>query len=305
VSAALARLLTRLALHDVGDGEFVDPGGDDALHRIFGGQIAAQALAAMGRTVPAGRPVHNLHVRFLRPARPARPLRFAVRAPKRGRAFDVRTVEVEQDGAVVLCASASFHAPEAGEPAWPAPATRFPVDPEELPRWEDRFAGHRDRLSPVWAQPRPVDLRFVDPPMLDPELPHRPRTQLQIFLRADGPLPDDQLVHACVLVYAADSTLLETTVLPLGLVWADGAFDGASLDHAMWFHRPPRADNWLYFDQRAEVLGGGRGTASGRMLDQDGAVVVTAVQEGSLRSTRGRGSWLARSASDRVVRAAT
>jgi acyl-CoA thioesterase II len=299
MSSALRYLLRRLDLDVVAPDVFRDPGGDDPLHRLFGGEIAAQALVAMGRTVAADRPVHSLHVHFLRPGRTGVPLDLRVTTVKQGRSFDVRQVDVTQDGALVLTASASFQLPEPG-PAYAASAGAV-TDPEMMPRWEDRFAHRRDRLSPLWTRSRPIDLRYVDPPPLDKALRTRPRTGQQTLVRADGPLPDDPLVHACAVVYASDMTLLETALLPLGVVWADGEFDGASLDHSMWFHQPPRADKWLRYDQTAESMSGGRGLASGRMYDENGELVVTVMQEGSLRPTGGAGSWLAGTAPDRAV----
>ena len=301
-SAALRYLLERLDLEVIAPGVFRDKGGDEPLHRLFGGQVAAQALAAMGRTVDADRPVHSLHVYFLRPGRPSVPLDLHVTPVKHGRGFDVRRVDVDQDGEPILTASASFHRAEPGSCYESAAELGFDHGAvEALPRWEDRFAGRLDRPSPLWARPRPIDLRYVDPAPLDASLRSRPRTGQQTFVCADGPLPDDPLLHACVTVYASDMTLLETALLPLGLVWADGEFDGASLDHTMWFHHPPRADRWLRYDQYAQAMSGGRGLASGRMYDENGRLAVTVVQEGSLRPTRGAGSWLARSAPDRMM----
>jgi acyl-CoA thioesterase-2 len=269
---------------------------------LFGGQVAAQSLAAMGRTVEADRPVHSLHLQFLRPGRPSVPLDLHVTSVKSGRSFDVRRVDISQGGELVLTGSASFHRAEPGPRHQSVAEPSFdPVEVQALPRWETGFARQLERLSPLWSQPRPIDLRYVDPPPLDGSLRSRPRTGQETLVRADGPLPEDQLLHACVAVYASDMTLLETALLPLGVVWADGEFDGASLDHAMWFHRPLRADRWLRYEQRAETMSGGRGLASGRMYDENGELVATVMQEGSLRPSAGAGSWLARSAPDRAM----
>jgi acyl-CoA thioesterase-2 len=301
--SALRELLDRLDLQVVSPGVFRDEGGEEPLHRLFGGQIAAQALAAMGRTVAADRPVHSLHVQFLRPALPSLPLDLHVTTVNDGRTFDLRQVSVGQPGrGTVLTASASFQRAENGpRHAGAGLPPVVPAEAECLPRWEERFAGRRHRLSPLWARARPVDLRFTDPAALDESLREHPRTGQQTLFRADGPLPDDPLLHACVVVYASDMTLLETVLLPLGLVWADGEFDGASLDHAMWFEGPVRADEWLRYEQRAETMSGGRGLASGRMYDENGKLVVSVMQEGSLRHTGGEGSWLGHNAADRTM----
>jgi acyl-CoA thioesterase-2 len=297
-SDALRHLLARLDLTAVGPDLFLDPGAAEPLHRIFGGQVAAQAVVAMGRTVEPGRGVHSLHVSFLRPARCGPPLQLHVRRVKQDGSWQVREVDVSQDGRDVLTASAAFAVDASGC----APVPDEPRVHALPPRWEEQFAEYRHRLSAVWTGPRPVDIRFVDPPMLDPDLSRRPRSRLQTLVRSDGPLPGDPLLHAAVLVYASDTTLLETALLPAGQVFADGGVEAASLDHAMWFHRPPRADRWLRFDQEAVTMSGGRGLATGRMVDEDGDVVATVMQEGLLRPTGGRGSWLARSATDPMMR---
>ncbi|MDQ0381368.1 acyl-CoA thioesterase [Amycolatopsis thermophila] len=299
--SALRHFLDRLDLDPLAPGVFGDPGGEEGLERIFGGQVAAQALAAMGRTVDADKAVHHLHVEFVRPPRASAPLRLEVGVVKDGRAFALRRVEAAQGGVPVLTATASFHRAEAGPVRLPAGEPPEPI----APRWEDRFAGRRHRLSPLWDRPRPIDFRYLDPAPLDDTLRQHPRDGQSAVLRADGALPDDPLIHACTAVYASDMTLLETALLPLGEVWADGDTDGASLNHTMWFHRPFRMDRWVRYDQRAEALAGGRGLASGRMFDDSGELVATVLQEGSLRPAHGAGTWLARSAPDRTLRRAT
>lgn len=281
-SVALEALLERLALQRVDDDDFRDDGVEDPLPRLFGGQVAAQALVASGATVPTERPVHALHVHFVGLARPAERLDLHVRRLKDGRAFSLRRVDVVQRGQLVLTATASFQVPEPG-PVRSRPWTAAP-DPAVLPRWEQRFAGQEDRLALLWRRPRPFDLRYVDgPPQLDPDLASRPVDRLRTVWRADGPLPDDPLVHAGLLVHAIDATLLETALLPHGTVYVDGHFHAASLDHTLWFHAPSRADHWLLHEQEAQWSGGGRGLATSRTYDLDGRLVATAAQEGLLR----------------------
>lgn len=282
-SPALRRLLDRLALERVDDDVLVDHGAEEPTVRLFGGQVAAQALAALGATVAPGRPVHSLHLYFVAMGLPGEPVRFQVARVKEGRTFEVRRVDVEQRGRTILTALASFHAPEPG-PVHGRPRSAPVPDPDSLPRWEEALAGRQDRLTLLWRQPRPVDLRYVDgPPQLDPLLAERPVERLRTLWRADGTLPDDPLVHACVAVYACDTTLLETALLPHRTVFADGRFHAASLDHAMWFHAPFRADEWLLHEQDAQATAGARGLAVSRMYDVGGRLVVSAAQEGLLR----------------------
>lgn len=281
---ALRDLLARLELEPCGGDRFRDAGTDDAVPHVFGGQLAAQALAAMGRTVGADRRAHSLHVHFLSMARSQAPLELHVERLKQGRAFDLRQVTVRQGPMLVLTAVGSFHAQEQG-PLHPSPQPdRLPVDLDSLPRWEEQFAGRQDRLTLLWQRSRPFDLRHVDPPpQLDPVLGVGQRTSHRVLWRADGGLPDDPLISACLAVHATDATLLETALLPVGQVFADGGFHAVSLDHTLWFHLPFRADHWLLHEQSAEALGGGRGFATSRTYDRAGRLVLSTAQEGLLR----------------------
>jgi acyl-CoA thioesterase-2 len=281
---ALRELLTRLDLERSGVDRFRDTGTDSAVAHVFGGQLAAQALMAMGRTVGGDRLPHSLHVHFLSMARSQDPLDMKVDRLKQGRAFDLRQITVRQGGLPVLTAVGSFHDCEPGPLHPPSSPGRLPVDPTSLPRWEEQFSGRRDRLTLLWQHSRPFDLRHVDPPpQLEPDLSAGQRTSHRVLWRADGELPDDPLVHACLAVHATDATLLETALLPLGQVFADGNFHAVSLDHTLWFHLPFRADRWLLHEQRAEALGGGRGFATSRTYDDDGRLVLSTAQEGLLR----------------------
>lgn len=279
----LRRLLDRLALDHLGDDVFRDSGTPQELPRLFGGQVAAQALAALGATVAASRPVHSLHVYFVGLGHPNRRLDFHVSRVKEGRSFDIRQVEVIQDERTLLTATASFQAPEPG-PVHGRERDSGTIDPTHLPRWEDRLAGYEDRLTVLWRRSRPIDLRYIDvPPQIDPQLSTRPLDRLRTMWRADGPLPDEPLLHACVAVYACDMTLLETALLPHGTVFADGRFHAASLDHTMWFHTSVIADRWVLHEQEAIATSGARGLAMSRMYDPKGRLVISSAQEGLLR----------------------
>jgi acyl-CoA thioesterase-2 len=156
--------------------------------------------------------------------------------------------------------------------------------PESLPDFRTRMAPHREALGDWYDRPRPIDLRHVD---LAPEeregalAPHQ-----RVWLRADGVLPDDPTLHACVLTYASDMTLLDTTLSAHGIAWVDDSVQMASLDHAMWFHRPFRADDWLLYDQDTPSTSHARGLAHGTIFTRDGQLVVSVVQEGLIRKVR-------------------
>jgi acyl-CoA thioesterase-2 len=251
--------------------------------QVFGGQVAGQALVAAGRTVARGR-VHSLHAYFLRPGDVAIPILYEVDRIRDGRSFTTRRVVAIQHGKAIFNLSASFHIDEPGvEHQVDAPAGVAAAD--TLPTVDELLAPHRDRLGPFgdwYARPRPIEMRYVEPDVPPPlrDGPQSPRQR--VWIRAAGRLPDDPLVHACVVAYASDMTLLDTGLLPHGLKWTD-KWMGASLDHAMWFHRDFRADEWLLYDQDTPVSSGARAFARGSILTADGRLVVSVAQEGLLR----------------------
>jgi acyl-CoA thioesterase II len=251
--------------------------------RVFGGQVAGQALVAAGRTVPADRPVHSLHAYFIRPGDPTVPLVYLVERVRDGRSFTTRRVTGVQHGKTIFTLSASFHHPEPGVahamamPAVPPPESVTPTAERMLklfgPQAHDFF---RDN---------PIDIRHIGPLTFEAERdPLMRATSNLVWLRADGELPDDPLLHVCLMTYASDMTLLDSVLLAHGLSWADGRTTGASLDHAMWFHRPFRADRWLLYAQDSPVAAGARGLARGEVFTSDGELVVSVVQEGLIRS---------------------
>ncbi|HEX5495372.1 MAG TPA: acyl-CoA thioesterase II [Mycobacteriales bacterium] len=251
-----------------------------SLQRVFGGQVAGQALVAAGRTVSTERPVHSLHAYFLRPGDPSVPIVYSVDRIRDGRSFTSRRVVAIQHGLPIFSLSASFHRIEDGLDH----QTAMPLvpEPDTLPTLPERYAPFIDKLGPFARLPRPIDLRYVDPPPWE-QRGHGPREPLsRVWVRADGRLPDDPLLHVCALTYASDMSLLDSVMVGHGVSWGlDVA--GASLDHATWFHRPFRADEWLLYESRSPSASGGRGLAEGRFWTREGRHVATVVQEGLLR----------------------
>jgi acyl-CoA thioesterase-2 len=278
----LSALLTILDLEQLEVNIFRGNSPDETVQRVFGGQVAGQALVAAGRTVPAERHVHSLHAYFLRPGDPAIPLIYQVDRIRDGKSFTTRRVVAIQHGEPIFHLSASFQVEEPGidtfQPMPPAP------DPEDVPRLSERAKALGLSASPHHDRPRPVELRWVnDPPWLTNGDTADRNTQ-QVWLRASGEMPDDPLIHVCAVTYASDFTLLDSALLAGGLTWDDDReIMVASLDHAMWFHRPFRADEWLLYDQSSPSLSGGRGLGIGRLFTRDGTHVVSMVQEGLLR----------------------
>jgi acyl-CoA thioesterase II len=255
---------------------------DEDRQRIFGGQVAGQALVAAARTVDPVRPVHSLHGYFLRPGDPRVPVLYEVDRLRDGRTFTTRRVVAIQHGKVIFNMAASFQVPEEGfdhqaeMPGVPPP--------EDVPSVRDRLAEAGVQLESWMDRPRPIEIRHVDWALATREeaLPARQN----VWLRADGLLPDDPLVHTIVLTYASDMTLLDTATLPHGGSWFTPTMFMASLDHAMWFHRPFRADDWLLYVQDSPSASGGRGLSRGLVFTRDGTLVATVVQEGLIRRLR-------------------
>ncbi|MGH9281770.1 MAG: acyl-CoA thioesterase II [Acidimicrobiales bacterium] len=281
---ALEDLVELLDLEPIEVNVFRGRSPDDQRQRVFGGQVAGQALVAAGRTVEAGRTVHSLHAYFLRPGDPSVPILYDVDRIRDGRSFTTRRVVAIQHGQAIFNLAASFQVHEDGFdhqlPIPPAPL------PESLPTFGARMELYKEQLGEWYTRPRPIDIRHVnDPPHVSGGTVRRPPCQ-QVWFRADGSLPDDELLHACVVTYASDMTLLDSILLAHGTSWLDRQLMGASLDHAMWFHRPFRADDWLLYDQESPSAFGARGLGQGRIYTRDGTHVVSVVQEGLFRKRR-------------------
>ncbi|WP_329176826.1 acyl-CoA thioesterase II [Streptomyces decoyicus] len=294
---ALESLLGLLALERIEQDIFRGQSRPSVVPRVFGGQVAAQALVAAGRTVPADRPPHSLHAYFLRPGDPGAPIVYTVDRIRDGRSFTTRRVVAVQHGQPIFHLSASFQVTEDGlehqEPMPPAPdPLELPTAAEMLPRYADRFVdpGVAERLLESRAA---IDLRYVDaPPFGTVGEVREPRSQ--VWFRTQGKLADDgeiprPLLDICLVTYVSDMTLLDSILLAHGRGgWAVGDVVGASLDHAMWFHRPPRADEWLLYDQESPTAQGGRGLGKGRIFTADGQLAVSVIQEGVIRVPRGQ-----------------
>jgi acyl-CoA thioesterase II len=254
--------------------------------RVFGGQVAAQALVAAGRTVEPERGVNSLHGYFVRAGDPTEPITYEVENIRDGRSFSVRRSVARQHGRTIFFMSASFHINESGlDHAEPMP--HDVPEPDQLPTMVERLAPYPDRQVAFAAVPRPIDIRYVGEPGWVPPGGRPADVHQRVWLRIDGKLPDDPLLHACALTFASDMTLLDSVLSAHGEVWGPGGMVGASLDHALWFHRPFRADQWFLYDCWSPTSYGARGLATGRLFTMDGRHVASAVQEGLLRRVGG------------------
>ena len=284
MSKALDDLIALLDLEQIELDIFRGRSPDEQRQRVFGGQVAGQALVAAGRTVPPDRPVHSLHAYFIRPGDMAVPLVYTVDRTRDGRSFTTRRVSAIQHGRTIFTLSASFHHAEPG-PEHADPMPEVPP-PDQVERNSERWARILGQDFPRPFE-SPFDLRSVGPISVEAERdPSLRTTRNLVWLRVDGDLPDDPLLHVCLMTYASDLTLIETVLLEHGVSFLDGRVAPASLDHAMWFHRPFRADEWLLYAQDSPSAQGGRGLTRGLIFKPDGTLVASVAQEGSVRERR-------------------
>ncbi|MEV0277313.1 acyl-CoA thioesterase II [Streptomyces sp. NPDC050610] len=295
MNEALESLLELLDLERIEQDIFRGRSRPSVVPRVFGGQVAAQALVAAGRTVPDDRAAHSLHAYFLRPGGPGAPIVYTVDRIRDGRSFTTRRVVAVQHGQPIFHLSASFQAYEEGlehqepMPEAPDPLT-LPTAAEMLPQYAGRVLSE-DVVERLLEARAAVDLRYVDaPPFASVGEPREPKSQ--VWFRTHGKLDgaiDQPLLHVCLVTYVSDMTLLDSVLLAHGRGgWAVGDVVGASLDHAMWFHRPFRADEWLLYDQESPTAQGGRGLGKGSIYTADGQLAVSVIQEGVIRVPRGR-----------------
>lgn len=265
------------------DGVFVAPPAPESRGRLFGGQLLAQCLAAAQATLPddgENRPAHSLHGYFLRPGDVVAPLRLTADVVRDGRSFSSRQVSATQGGSELFRLLASFQAPTETPHYNGAPMPAVPP-PEAVSHTYDDFNRQQTGQAHWHGDERPVEIRYVNPPTAPRGEPVT-ATQL-MWMRIREALPAGRDAQQAALAYLSDTTLVDHIPLPIGRRWQDADFLGTSLDHAMWFHRPARADEWLLFAQDVEATGGGRGLASGRFYARTGERVATCVQEGLMR----------------------
>lgn len=246
------------------------PGG-----RIYGGQVLAQAILGASRTVTDDRLIHSMHGYFLRPGSTDQPHSVGVERIHDGRSFSTRRAQAYQNGAPIFSMIASFQVAGPGlDHAVPMPDVPMP---EDLPTMDSII----DPLARSWAQGRPIEVRYASESIFTPGIEKSPTQAL--WLRAKAPLPDDELIHRAALAYVSDFTILEPTLRAHGLTWTTPGLKFASLDHAMWWHRPARVDEWLLFAQESTSATSGRGLTQGRFYTREGELVASVAQEGMVR----------------------
>jgi len=279
VTDGIAAFLQLLDLETIETNIFRGPRLPAERERVFGGQVAAQALVAAGRTVERGR-VHSLHAYFLRPGDPEAPILYEVDRSRDGRSFITRRVVAIQHGRPIFNFACSFHTDEEGlEHEDPMPKV---PSPEELPPLVELLPEDTPEGSAIaYLESNGVDLRFISGPPWAKDT--RPEPRVQLWFRARQPLADEPMLHAAIATFASDLTLVGTILRRHGLSLWRLSYFGASLDHCMWFHRPFRVDEWLLYDQVSPAAYGARGLSIGSLYNQQGHRVATAAQEGLVR----------------------
>jgi acyl-CoA thioesterase II len=287
-SSALTDLLGILDLTPVADNRFQGRSLNVGWQRIYGGLVVSQAFVAVSRTVPQPLVPHSLHAYFILPGDPALPIDYEVDVLRDGRSFATRRVVARQAGAAIFALSASFQIIEEGhDHQWPMPDVPAP---ESLMAESDFVTAFKDQLPEsvqrYFSRKRPIELR---PASLKRYMGGKPSEEdrthpvQNVWFRATGPLPDDPAIHRAVLAYASDMTLLDTALVPHGTSVFSPGIQAASLDHAMWLHRPARVDDWLLYSQDSPSSSGARGLARGSIYDRNGRLVASVAQEGLIR----------------------
>ena len=248
---------------------------------LYGGHVLAQAVVAAQRTVDDDRLMNSVHAVFLRGGDGMAPVDYTVDRVRDGRAFCTRRAQAHQFDRLIFELMATFHAPETGpvEIAGTLPEGLAP--PESLPTYQECIAEVGPIFGEQWSyMTRPVEFRLAHAPWA-PTGPS-PRGGIDYWFRTPRSLPDDPAIHEAIIAYMSDDCLADNVIVPYGVTWLDEGVQVASLDHAMWFHAPARADEWIYCEQRPLAAGSNRGTAEARFW-QDGRLVATAVQEALAR----------------------
>ena len=284
----LVHMLDLQPLEDDGSAEirrFLAPVFPQAFWRVFGGQVLAQATAAAIATVEDDRVVHSVHGYFLRPGDATKPIEVAVEELRDGGSFSARRSQAHQDGKPILSMIASFQKPSAGLTHQQPMPMNIP-QPEELAAPEELVGHVKHPVAQEWGHGRPFEIRHIDRPIyLDADRDMRPSNA--VWMKTREELPDDPNIHRVAILFASDYTLLEPVLRAHGFYWAKPGLKIASLDHAFWWHRHARADQWLLYLQDSPGAQGSRGLGTGSIYTREGALVATVAQEGMIRAPQG------------------
>ncbi|MBF6100226.1 acyl-CoA thioesterase II [Nocardia cyriacigeorgica] len=273
-------LLDLLDLEQMDEDVFVGQHPEKVWSRTFGGQLVSQAIMAAGRTV-GDRPVHAVNAHFVRGGDVKKPIEYRVDRHRDGRSFANRTVTASQDGQELFVMLAAFQ--DWGKGLEHAHEQPVVPDPETLLRVEESFEGLEDKLEMFVNAPHPIDMRYTNDPAWILKGTGERLNHNRVWMRADGTLPDDPLIHVATLGYSSDTTVLDSIITTHGLSWGLDRIVAATVNHSIWFHRPFRFDEWALYATESPVAAGSRGLATGRFYSRSGELLATTVQEGLIR----------------------
>ncbi len=278
MSASVDHLLDLLDVRPEGNDSFTGCPSGSARPRVFGGHVIGQALAAAGRTVDMERRPHSLHAYFLRAGSPDSPIRYDVSTLREGRSFSTREVRARQGGKLIFTMTASFHGSE------PGPEHQVAMPPAPPPDTVARNAERPWEWPDIYQEWTSLDIRHIPTPSVHGQGVSGRSFDARCWMRTTASLPDDPLLHACVLACISDLTLLSVTLVPHDIPWRHEGYQVASLDHSVWFHRDCRVDDWLLYDQSTPSMSDALGLAHGRILTAEGVLVASVAQEGLIRA---------------------
>lgn len=281
--SAMHKLVETLDLEKLEENLFRGTSPQIGWQRVFGGQVIAQALVAAHRTVDADRFIHSLHAYFMRPGDPSVPIIYQVERIRNGSSFNTRRVVAIQHGEPIFSMSASFQIEEEGyDHQMPAPKVPAPESLLSETQLQEAFlAKAPPMIRKYWQNKRPIEIKpvslahYISNEKLAPNQ--------DVWVRAVGDVPDDRCFQAAILAYLSDMTLLDTSLYAHGTTIFDPSIQVASLDHAMWFHRPCKLDGWLLYSQDSPSASGARGLTRGSIMTRDGVLIASVTQEGLIR----------------------
>ncbi|MFC0581548.1 acyl-CoA thioesterase [Micrococcoides hystricis] len=288
---------------DTGEELFLGPVAQQHQHRVFGGQVLAQGVMACTQTVNPERPLHSIHAYFLRPGDSKKPITFGVDRLRDGRSFSARRANAYQDGKPILSMLASFQSPAEGYDHQISMPADLP-QPEDLDSVAVQLGHINHPVAQEWAWERPFDIRHVDPPLWLYAAKERKNTNM-VWLRTPAAFAVNDAMHKAALAYASDYTVLEPVLRQHGVHWTRPEMSVASLDHAMWWHRPAPVDDWLLYVSDSPSAQGARGLGLGHFFTRDGLLVATVGQEGMLRVPDTFRTRMKQLAQDAVIRTAS
>lgn len=281
LNSDLETLLGLLELEELSEDTFLGHHPEKVMSRTFGGQLVAQGIVAASRTVGANRPLHCVNAHFIRGGDVKAPIEYRVDRHRDGRAIANRVVTGYQDGSEVFTMLAAFQDHGKGlEHSIDRPEVE---DPETLPTLADHFVGYEDVVPTFISALRPIDMRYANAPAWVMKGTGEQLAHNRVWMRADGALPDNATIHAALLAYSSDTTILDSIITRHGLSWGHDRVLAATLNHSIWFHRPFRFDDWALYSTQSPVATGSRGLSTGHFFSHSGELFATTVQEGVIR----------------------